>query len=288
MSAVSERLIEILSIDGELADGLEGARLKAARRNCVSPVVSLREGSWAPADFDSPDPGGFGLLLLSGFLVRKVGQGGRSGAELLGPGDLLRPWQTVGRAASIPFEPSWDVIADTRVAVLGESFARRAAPYPALATQLVERAMLRSRHLVVNMAIVQQARVETRLRMLFWHLADRWGKTGAAGVTIDVPLTHKLLGDLVAARRPTVSTAISGLTREGAVERTAKGWLLKGGPPPELADLTSLAKTAADSSATSRAQRSGCRIDSRRGPKVPLSRSMPAPAEPPTRTSAAR
>ena len=38
--------------------------------------------------------------------------------------------------------------------------------------------MLRSRHLAVNMAIVQQARIDTRLHMLFWHLADRWGRTG--------------------------------------------------------------------------------------------------------------
>ncbi len=235
-------LIEILVIDGDLAEGMDDAHLETARRNCVSAVVGVPEGAWEPRDLDSPDPGGFGLLLLSGFLVRKVGQGGRVGAELLGPGDLLRPWQTVGQSASIPFEPSWEAIADTRIAVLGAGFARRASPYPTLATQLVGRAMLRSRHLAVNMAIVQQARIETRLHMLFWHLADRWGKAGTAGVTLEVPLTHRLLGDLVAARRPTVSTAIGGLTRKGVLERTAGGWLLKGGPPPELSDLSTLAE----------------------------------------------
>jgi hypothetical protein len=234
---VGERLIEVLGIDRDLADGLEARGLETARRNCVSPVVTVSEGAWEPDDLDSPDPGGFGLLLLSGFLVRKVGQGGRSGAELLGPGDLLRPWQTVGQVASIPFEPRWEAISAARIAILGGSFARRASPYPTVAAQLVGRAMLRARHLAVNMAIVQQARIDTRLHMLFWHLADRWGKTGASGVTIEVPLTHRLLSDLVAARRPTVSTALTGLAQDGVVKRTARGWLLKGGPPAQLADL---------------------------------------------------
>lgn len=241
---MSEQLVEVLAFDGELADGLDGARLQAARRNCVSPVLAVASGEWQPDGLDSPDPGGFGLLLLSGFLVRRVGQGGRYGAELLGPGDLLRPWQTVGQVASIPFEPRWEAIADTRLAVLGSSFARRASPYPSVACQLVGRAMLRSRHLAVNLAIVQQARIDTRLRMLFWHLADRWGRTGASGVTLDVPLTHSLLGGLVAARRPTVSTAIAGLAREGVLERTASGWLLRGGPPQELIDLTAFPEPA--------------------------------------------
>ncbi|HEY7255058.1 MAG TPA: Crp/Fnr family transcriptional regulator [Solirubrobacterales bacterium] len=235
---MSERLIEVLTLDRDLADGLQGAGRAAARRNCVSPVVMVSKGEWDPRDLDSPDPGGFGMLLLSGFLARKVGQGGRSGAELLGPGDLLRPWQTVGEVASIPFEPRWEAISDASIAVLGASFARRAAPYPEVTSQLIGRAMLRSRHLAVNMAIVQQARIDKRLHMLFWHLADRWGRTGAAGVTVEVPLTHRLLSDLVAARRPTVSTAIAGLARAGAVERTESGWLLKGGPPPELTDIT--------------------------------------------------
>lgn len=254
MWAMNEQLVEVLAIDGELAEGLDGARLDAARRNCVSPVVVVRTGSWQPNTLDSSDPGGFGLLLLSGFLVRRVGQGGRYGAELLGPGDLLRPWQTVGQVASIPFEPSWEVIADTRLAVLGSSFARRASPYPTVASQIVGRAMFRSRHLAVNLAIVQQARIDTRLRMLFWHLADRWGKTNASGVTIDVPLTHYLLSGLVAARRPTVSTAIAGLVREGVLERTAHGWLLHGGPPRELIDLTDIAGYGETASAGSVAE----------------------------------
>jgi len=234
---MSEQLVEVLAIDGDLADGLDGARLQAARRNCVSPVLTVASGEWQPDGLESPDPGGFGLLLLSGFLVRRVGQGGRYGAELLGPGDLLRPWQTVGQVASIPFEPRWEAIADTRLAVLGSSFARRASPYPSVACQIAGRAMLRSRHLAVNLAIVQQARIDTRLRMLFWHLADRFGQVRGDWIHVDVPLTHNLLSELVAARRPSVTTALSNLKELGILRRDGEEWLLRGPAPAELDQL---------------------------------------------------
>jgi CRP-like cAMP-binding protein len=229
--------IEVLGADSGLAESLEHASRESARRDCLAPLIELRRGAWESQRLESPDPGGFGLLVLSGFLTRRVGQGGRFGAELLGPGDLLRPWHTLGEAASIPFESVWNVIADTRIAVLGEAFARRASPYPGVAAQLVGRAMLRSRHLAINMAIVHQPRIETRLQMLFWHLADRWGRMGSEGAIVDLPLTHALLADLVAARRPTVSTALAALAREGRVDRTAGGWLLRGGIPRDLAEL---------------------------------------------------
>ncbi len=234
---MSIRPIEVLAVDPELAAGLTHSTVVAARGDCIAPVVEIPAGKWESSGFESTDPGGFGSLVLSGFLTRRVGQHERFGAELLGAGDLLRPWQTVGEAASIPFEPAWIAITDTRIAVLGEAFARRASQYPQVASQLVGRALLRSRYLAINMAIVQQPRIETRLHMLFWHLADRWGRVRLDGVSLELPLTHALLGDLVAARRPTVSTALAALSRAGKVSRVAGGWSLQGGPPRELTEL---------------------------------------------------
>jgi hypothetical protein len=184
-----------------------------------------------------PEPDGFGLLLLSGFVVRRVGRAGRFGAELLGPGDLLRPWQTVGAFATRPFEPAWSVVAPAEIAVLDAGFARRVAPFPPIAIGLVDRATLRSRHLAVALAIIQQPRVDDRLHWLLWHFADRWGRIGPDGVTVDLSLTHSLLGELVAARRPSVTTALSSLAAEGKVERDGSSWLLRGGPPPDYAGV---------------------------------------------------
>jgi CRP/FNR family cyclic AMP-dependent transcriptional regulator len=50
------------------------------------------------------------------------------------------------------------------------------------------------------MAIVDQAHVDVRLRMLLWHLADRWGRVRPDRVIVSLPLTHTVLADLVAAR----------------------------------------------------------------------------------------
>jgi CRP/FNR family transcriptional regulator, cyclic AMP receptor protein len=226
----------VLSRDPELAGGLSEDELEEARRACRARTVKIAKGDWDMGElYRRPD--GYGLFLLSGFVVRRVGRAGRFGAELLGPGDLLRPWQTVGTFATRPFEPVWSVAASAEVALLDAAFARRAAPYPTVAVQLVDRATLRSRHLVLALAIVQQPRVDRRLHWLFWHLADRWGRTGSEGVRIELPLTHSLLGELVAARRPSVTTALSGLVAEGKVEREGGSWLLRGGPPADYADL---------------------------------------------------
>ncbi|MBS1860414.1 MAG: Crp/Fnr family transcriptional regulator [Actinobacteria bacterium] len=168
--------------------------------------------------------------MLSGFLVRRVGRDDRFGAELLGSGDLLRPWQTIGATASDPFEPSWTVVAPTELAVLGADFVARAAPWPSVAVALVDRAMLRSRHLALTMAAVQQPRVDRRLHALLWQLADRWGRIGPEGVSIEAPLTHELLAELVAARRPSVTTALSALAAAGKIEREGDRWLLRDGP----------------------------------------------------------
>jgi DNA-binding IclR family transcriptional regulator len=46
-----------------------------------------------------------------------------------------------------------------------------------------------------------------------------------------VPLTHELLAELVAARRPSVSTALSTLAAAGRIERDGPRWTLRGDPP---------------------------------------------------------
>jgi hypothetical protein len=47
-------------------------------------------------------------------------------------------------------------------------------------------------------------------------------------------LTHAVLADLVAARRPTVTSALSDLARKGVVRAAGDNWLLYGEPPGEF------------------------------------------------------
>jgi hypothetical protein len=57
------------------------------------------------------------------------------------------------------------------------------------------------------------------------------------GTVLPLRLTHALLADLVAARRPTVTSAISELSRRGLLRASGDEWVLFGGPPGELLDF---------------------------------------------------
>jgi CRP-like cAMP-binding protein len=132
------------------------------------------------------------------------------------------------------------VLEDARIAVLDRYAAVRLARYPELTGRLVAKALERSRNLAAAMAIAQHTRVEVRLHMLFWHLADRWGRVRPSGVIVPLRLTHSILADLVSVRRPSVSTGLSVLARQGLVERAGREWLLRGDPPGELLELQSV------------------------------------------------
>ncbi|HEX4187365.1 MAG TPA: Crp/Fnr family transcriptional regulator [Solirubrobacteraceae bacterium] len=224
-----DQLIAVLEEDPELGETLAPERLAGARAHARARslhVESVLPGGW-PAEVRH----GLGLLVLGGLLIRRVGLEGRFGAELLGHGDLLRPWQTEEGAASIPQSSAWRVLQRARIAVLDLEFARRIAAYPELHGQLIARALRRSRHMAVGMAIMHQPKVETRLLLLLWQLADRWGKVRTDGVLLPVRLTHVTLSELIGARRPTVSGALGALERDGHISRNAAGWVLHGAPP---------------------------------------------------------
>jgi CRP/FNR family transcriptional regulator, cyclic AMP receptor protein len=223
----------LLLDDPELAQHLHGERLAAASRECIAEEIRVPIGAWSPPhDLDGMQ-GGIGLLILDGLLARRVGVAGRFGAELLGDGDLLRPWHDDG-STTLAHTGKWRALRPTRLAVLDTDFARRVTQYPEIVSTLFGRALRRSRHIAVNMAIVQQPRIDLRLHMLFWELADRWGKVRQDGVHLPLYLTHSMLADLVAARRPTVTKALGELAERSAVIWTGEDWLLPGDPPDEL------------------------------------------------------
>jgi CRP/FNR family transcriptional regulator, cyclic AMP receptor protein len=227
----------VLREDPDLADAIDPALASRAVREIVAATVRVPRGAWDPDGSGARIGAGIGLLVLQGRLLRSVGVDGRFGAELLGDGDLLRPWQGEDAIRTLGQITRWRVLQPSRLAVLDEEAARRLAAYPQVTGRLVARALERSRHLSVNMAIVHQARVTIRLHMLFWHLADRWGRVRREGIVLPMHLTHSVLADLVAARRPTVSTSLSELSRQGLVVARDGEWLLSGEPPGELLAL---------------------------------------------------
>jgi len=232
---MSQVLISVLEEDPELGDGLAPERLASARRHAsasVVDVVSELPTTW-PADLRS----GPGLLVLDGLLLRRVGLDGRFGGELLGRGDLLRPWQIEDSGNSLSHTSGWRVLQRARIALLDLDFTRRIAAYPEIHGQLLARAIRRSRYLAVSMAIMHHPRVERRLQLLLWHLADRWGRVHPDGIHLPIKLTHMVLSELVGARRPTVSAALGAIERDGRITRNGDGWVLHGSPPGAVTEL---------------------------------------------------
>ncbi len=230
----------MLREDPDLAEAIPPAQRDQAIDECIARVVRIARGPWTGQRTEIIREG-IGLLVLQGLLIRRVGIDGRFGAELLGEGDLLRPWQGRDVAPTLPRTTGWRVLEPTRVAVLDALAARRFARYPELTGGLVGRALERSRNLAVSMAIVHQPRVDVRLHMQFWHLADRWGRVSRDGISLPLRLTHAVLADLVAARRPTVSSALAELADRGLVRVVDDAWLLSGQPPGELLELQTVA-----------------------------------------------
>jgi CRP/FNR family cyclic AMP-dependent transcriptional regulator len=226
----SPRVCHVLAEDLDLAEAVPPERREQAIEECTAREIRVPSGLWtSPPELA---PGGIGFLVLDGLIILRVGIDERFGVELLGESDVVRPWQTED-APTLPLQTSWHVLEPVRLALLDGQFTRHCGRYPELAGRLFERATRRARRLVVNMAIVHQARVDDRLHMLLWHFAGRWGRVRGDGVLLPLRLTHNVLADLVAAQRPTVTSAMSELSRRGLIRGVDEGWLLPGEPPGE-------------------------------------------------------
>jgi CRP/FNR family transcriptional regulator, cyclic AMP receptor protein len=232
-----QRVAPLLDLDPDLGQFLDGPRLDDARRQLLVRVRRIATGPWNTARLSVADAGHLGLLVLDGVLSREVLAADVISTELIGPGELLRPWQISPDPALLRVSARWSVLADTRVAVLDRRLTSQLGAYPEIMSLLVERMTARTQRLAVTQAISQLNRVDQRLLTLFWHLAERWGRMTANGVAIPLTLSHRMLSQLVGARRPTVSTALGELARAGEVIRLDDGsWLLTGDPVGEPAE----------------------------------------------------
>jgi CRP/FNR family cyclic AMP-dependent transcriptional regulator len=223
--------VSVLTVDRELAARLEGARRDRAESLSVARALRRPAGLWDAAGDARHGREGLGLLVIEGTLVRRVGMGGRYGAELLGSGDLLQPAEHDGEGATLPFEATWRVLSPMRLAVLDLAWMARMAPFPEVFAEITRRVMARSRRVASLQAIAQHHRLDERLMLLFWELADRYGRVTPHGVRIDLPLTHELISHLVTAHRPSVSSALGRLEAGGRLRREDRSWVVEGDPP---------------------------------------------------------
>jgi len=229
--------IAVLHEDPNLGAALSDRALARAARVAFAPalVIERNEALHVPSALVPH----FGLLLIEGTLGARTQVDDRSHLELLGPGDLIRPWISVGDDAPPGASMDWVVVDETRLAVLDRRFSAAVASWPELASTLMERLIERNRRLNLQVAIGSVKTVERRILLSLWHFASRWGRQTSDGMTLDLPLTHEQLGEIVMARRPTVTEALSRLKETGALSQVSERWILSAGRPHELEAMES-------------------------------------------------
>ncbi len=237
----------VLREDPDLLEDLDphGARTAAATATAL--VAEVPRGPWQPPE-KVDGRGAPGLLILGGVMVRRSWLAGRTAPELLGQGDVLRPWQHDGEDGDgmLPCAVTWEVLEATRIAILDARFAHAITPWPAIMTALLGRSLRRARWQGVGRLIGGLPRVDQRLLVLFWHLAERWGRVTPGGVLVPLDLTHAAVAELVSARRPSVTTALGELSEQGVLLRPGRGrWILTDAARAALDGLCAPAPVAA-------------------------------------------
>ena len=230
-----KRAMSIVDADPELGDLLGPEDLERARREALARVVQLSPGVWDAKAALVRDSHHRGFLVVEGLISREVDVLGRRCVELIGPADVLRPWTWDAEGSHVQAEVGWRVLETTSLAVLDHGLVERIVPWPQLGVELFNRGTRRAHHLAVALAISHHQRVDDRLLLTLWHLAERWGRVTPDGIVVPLPLGHQRLADLVGAHRPSVTSALGGLTRRGAISRRVGGdWVLLGRPPEQL------------------------------------------------------
>jgi CRP/FNR family transcriptional regulator, cyclic AMP receptor protein len=227
--------VGLLQADPDLGARMTPNRLAAASRALVAQIVSVPEGHWAWEQMLPAPPGVVGFVICSGIFARRARLYDASSVELLGAGDVIMPWASEHDSA-IDFDASvdWHVLSRGRLALIDNTLLIKSAPWPEISKALLTRAITHARWLAGLHAAAGHTRVEDRLWLVLWQIAERWGKTTPEGVTLSVPgLTHEMIASLVAASRPSVTKAFGDLRDRGLLERRPRGLLVLHGTPKD-------------------------------------------------------
>lgn len=225
----------VLDVDSELAADIAPNERARAIHASRAPVRALALGDW---QFEAPpETSSLGALILSGMVMLRMDLVGYSHLEVLGRGDVLNPWRL---PTDTPLEEQVGlrVMQTGYVALLDRRFALRMTPWPEVFAALMRRQIMRTRRMMLQACILSCSRVDERLELMLWRLADQFGAMAREGLHVRLPFTHLQLAEMIAAQRSTVTLAVSRLVAEDRLRCPRRHeWLL---PHGELARLSAL------------------------------------------------
>jgi hypothetical protein len=228
-------LVRVLEVDPDLGQGLNQQAFAAAKRELVAETLTVARGVWELDPAWAATGAVLGLLILAGVLARDLVIGRRRSLEILGPGDIVRPWPSDRHSGVVDVDVRFTALEAVRFAALDARFAAHAARFPGAMSQVAGRVMGRATSASLRLIVHQVVRIDDRVLVSLWGLAERFGRVTPEGVVLPLAINHTMMARFVGAQRPTVSQAVGELTRRGEVQRLdSGGWLLKGSFPTHV------------------------------------------------------
>src|SRR3954468_16729302 len=120
----------LLALDPELGQLLTPERRAAAERELRAGITTVPIGEWDGGRLAEADPTHLGLLVVEGVLAREVVLSDTVSTELLGPGDIIRPWHMEGPPELLPVVVRWNALSSIRLALIDRRAAAGLSRYP--------------------------------------------------------------------------------------------------------------------------------------------------------------
>src|ERR1044071_7183395 len=107
-------MISIVDADPDLGDLLSPGDLERARHEALTRVYRLSPGAWDASAAHEPPEHHRGFLIVDGLLSRTVEVMGRRCVEMVGHGDVMRPWSWDETGSHVRAEIGWQVVEETQ------------------------------------------------------------------------------------------------------------------------------------------------------------------------------